>query len=244
MIEINLVPDVKQELIRAKQVKAYVVTGAVFVGLVSIGIVVLMALYLFVVQGARSGVADGDITELSKKLEKEADLDHMLTIQHQLTKIGEFHDQKNMDSRFFDLIGKLNPEAPNNVTFSLVNVDADTKTVRLEGQAVNGYVAADVLKKTILNTSFSFKDSNGSIQKVPLTDTVSLSDLSYGDDATGKKVLRFVMSFVYDPALFARSSEDASIVAPGRKDVTDSYLGLPQSLFSDRAVDQEEGSNG
>lgn len=243
MIEINLVPDVKQELIRAKQIKSYVVTGAIFTGLASIGVVVLLAIAWVSIEGI-STIKDGEITKKSNALKSEDDLEHMLTIQHQLTKISEFHNQKNMDSLFFDLLGKINPQTPNNVSFSLANIDADTSTIRLEGQAVNGYVAADVLKKTILNTSLSFQNDGDSAQKIPLTDNVSLSDLSYGEDATGKKVLRFILSFTYTPELFARASSDAIIVAPGRQNVTDSYLGLPQSLFSERATDQGGASNG
>lgn len=54
----------------------------------------------------------------------------------------------NIDSRFFELLTVINPAAPNQVTFTLARTDSNTKTIRLEGQAANGYVAADVLKKT------------------------------------------------------------------------------------------------
>lgn len=241
MTEINLVPDVKQELIRAKRVRSLVITGAVFVSLVFIGIVVLMTVYLVGVQTVRSSIDDDQIKQKSKSLSSVPDLAHMLTIQHQLTQLTNYHNEKNIYSRFFELLAKINPQAPNQVTFSLARVDSDSGTIHLEGQAANGYVAADILKKTILGTSLSYKDGD-TAQTVPLTDSVSTSELSYGEDATGNKVLRFTMSFTYDPAFFARSSSDAIIVGPGRQNATDSYLGLPQSLFSDRAADQK-GTN-
>ncbi len=238
MIEINLVPDVKQELIKARRVRTIVVSTAVVVGLVAVGIVVLLALYHYGAQTLRSKIADDQISSNSSKLAAIDDLGNTITIQHQLSRLSEIHDQTNVDSRFFDLLAAINPAAPNQVSFSLARIDAETKTVRLEGQAANGYIAADVLKKTILGTSLSFKEQEGEARTVPLAKTVSTSELSYGEDSTGKKVLRFTLTFEYDEAIFARSSENAVIVRPDRQVVTDSFLRLPSSLFSDRAADE------
>lgn len=240
MIEINLVPDVKQELIRARRIQALVISGAIIVGLAAVGIVILLALYLFGVQTVRSNLADTAINDKSKQLSNVSDLANTLTIQQQLTKLTELHNEKNINSRFFDLLAAINPEAPNNVTFSTTHIDAQSKTIRIEGQAANGYTAADVLKKTILGTTLNYKDG-GEAKSVPLTNEVSASDLSYGEDSSGKKVLRFTLSFVYDDAFFARSSQDATILRPDRQNATDSFLKLPESLFGDRAA--SEGGN-
>jgi hypothetical protein len=236
MIEINLVPDVKQELIRAKRIRTIVVSTTVLIGLVVVAIVILLAVYLFAVQTVRNDLANKSIAEKNAQLANIDDLSETLTIQHQLAELSRIYDQTNIDSRFFDLLAAINPSAPNQVSFSMARIDTETKTVRLEGQAVNGYIAADVLKKTILGTDLSYKEDNES-KTVELTDEVSTSDLSYGEDATGKKVLRFTMSFVYNDAFFARSSQNAIIVRPDRQNVTDSYLRLPESLFVDRAGD-------
>lgn len=241
MIEINLVPDIKQELIRAKRIRTLIISGAIVVGLAAIGIVILLAVYLFGIQTVRSALADSSITSKSKQLSNVADLGDMLTIQHQLSQLTELHDQKNIDSRFFDLLAAINPSPPNQVTFSLAQIDSDEGTIELEGQAPNGYAAADVLKKTILGTSFSYSDG-GTTKTVPLTDDVAVPQLSYGQDSTGNMVLRFTMSFVYNNALFARSSENAHIIRPDRQDATDSFLHLPVSLFGNSTVDQKEGN--
>jgi hypothetical protein len=242
MIEINLVPDVKQELIQANRVRTVVISSAVLVGLVAVGVVVLLAVYLFLGQAVRSNLADATINDKSKKLMNISDLGNTLTIQNQLTKINELHDQTTISSRFFDLLVAINPQAPNQVSFSLARYDSENKLIRLEGQAVNGYIAADVLKKTILGTTLSYRDEDNHTKTIPLTDNVSTSELSYGEDSTGKKVLRFTLTFVYDDAFFARSSKDAVIIQPDRQNVTDSFLHLPESLFSDRASDQGENN--
>jgi hypothetical protein len=240
MIEINLVPDVKQELVRARQVRTIVISVAVVVGLVSVGIVIVLALILFGLQTVRSNYADDAIRTKSQQLANVSDLANTLTIQHQLATLSGLYAQTTMDSRFFDLLAAINPPAPNQVTFSLARVDSDTQTIRLEGQAVNGYGAADTLKKTILGTTLTYHEG-GESKTAHLTSNVSTSELSYGEDSTGKKVLRFTLTFEYDPAFFARSSEGAIIVRPERQDATDSVLRLPESLFGDRATDQKGG---
>ncbi len=242
MIEINLVPDIKQELIRAKRIQALVISGAIFVGIGAIAIVVLMAIYLFGVQAVQSHLADNAIASKSKQLAAVPGLADMLTIQNQLTQLNQLQDEKNIDSRFFDLLKAINPAAPNQVTFSSARIDAEAKTIDLEGQAVNGYVAADILKKTILGTTISYKDSSGTKQSAALTNDVSASQLSYGEDSTGAKVLRFTMTFTYNDAFLARSSQDATIVPPAFQNATDSFKGVPQSIFSDRAGDVKGGN--
>lgn len=237
MIEINLIPDVKQELLAAKRVRTYVISGAVVVGIIAVGLVVLMALYLFTVQGLRSNLTDKAIDEKSKELSKVEDLSSMLTIQNQLTALSEMHNSKNISSRVFDLLTAVNPPAPNQISVSSARLDSDAKTITIEGQAVNGFEAAETFKKTLLGTKITYKDQE-SEKTVPseLTNNVSIGDMSYGEDATGKKVLRFTMSFTYSDDFFARTSTGAIIASPETKNVTDSYLHIPQSLFSQRAA--------
>ena len=65
MIEINLVPDVKQELIRAQRSRTVVVTFSILTGIIALGIVVLLLLYVFGVQTLRSAIADDAIEKNS-----------------------------------------------------------------------------------------------------------------------------------------------------------------------------------
>ncbi|MCA9335021.1 hypothetical protein KC953_02660 [Candidatus Saccharibacteria bacterium] len=245
MIEVNLIPDVKLELIRAKRARLYVISGSIIAGLVSIAVVVVMGLFLLG-QIAYSSNKDNDIDEKSTQLLSEEGLSDMLTIQHQLTKISEYHNEKNIYSRFFDLLSKINPAPPNDSVFSLIRVDSQEGLVKIEGQATEGYVAAEALKKTIQNTTFSYSEDGGdTLIDVPLTDEVVLSDLSYGKDSNDALVLRYTLTFSYNPVIFEMaSSEGAAIHGPNKRDVTDSYLGLPENLFGDRATDQGGANNG
>ncbi len=237
MIEINLIPDVKQELLTAKRIRTYVISGAIVIGIGSVALVILMAVYLFTVQGIRGNILNSSITSKSQELEGVADLSKMLTVQSQLTSLSEMHNTKNIDSRLFDILTAVNPAAPNQISVSSVRVDSEDKRISIEAQAVNGFEAAEAFKKTILDTTIVYQnlDENKS-ESTKLTDTISISDMSYGEDSNGKKVLRFAMSFVYNDPVFARTSTNAVITGPNTKNVTDSYLQIPQSLFSQRAT--------
>jgi hypothetical protein len=241
MIEINLVPDVKQELLKAQRVRTSVISMAIVVAIGAIGVVIALALWVFAVQTARDVITDNTIKEQSKELSGVEDISDTLTIQNQLGKLTAMHDSKHIDSRVFDVLNTINPQAPNNVAITKLSLESADSTITIEAQAVNGYPALEVFKKTITATKFEFT-KDGEKQSVPLATSINDSDRSYGEDASGAKVLRFTLSFTYPEELFSRTSQNAVIVAPDKTNVTDSFLGVPQSLFTQRATDSTGGN--
>jgi Tfp pilus assembly protein PilN len=235
MIEINLVPNVKQELIKAQRVRSKVIAGTIIVGLASIAAVLLLAFYVFGVQAARGFLADNAIDDGSKKLSKVEDLSKTLTIQNQLTKIPALNDSKKIDSRVFDLLIAIIPPAPNDIKISDMTIDSTEGTITINGQAANSYAAVEVFKKTIEGAKVKF---TGSDEKgVTLASNISTSNTSYGEDSSGAKVLRFTISFSYAKELFSPESKNVEIVVSNQGNVTDSYLGVPKNIFTDRAKD-------
>lgn len=242
MIEINLVPDIKQELLRAQSIRAKVIAGSIFIGVASIAVVALLVIYVFTVQTIRSSLADASIKQGSDKLMAVTDLTKTLTIQNQLTKISDLNSSKNINSRIFDLLNAVIPPVPNNILVSNLAVDSSSGLITIDGQAANSYAAVEVFKKTIEGATLKYTDDNGKPQAITLASQISTSDTSYGEDATGAKVLRFTLSFVYAPELFAPSSKNISIAITIDGNVTDSFLGVPKSIFADRAIDITEGN--
>jgi hypothetical protein len=240
MIEINLVPDVKQELIKAQRVRATVISFSIVIGIISIGIVTVLAVYVFGFQTIRSGLADTAITDGTKKLTSVTDLPKTLTLQNQLTKLSSLNANKNIDSRIFNVLAAIIPPAPNGIQVSTLTVDSSTSTVSIEGQAANSYAAVEVFKKTIEGAQVKYTDG-GNTQQVTLASNVSTANTSYGEDSTGAKVLRFTLSFNYAPQLFAPSSTNLTVVITTNGNATDSYLGVPTSVFTTRAADLGTG---
>jgi Tfp pilus assembly protein PilN len=242
MIEINLVPDVKQELIKAQRVRVSVISIAILTGLIAAGVVVLLAIWVFGVQTARSVILDNTIQSESETLASVEDVNTTLTIQNQLSKISEMHNNKTITSRIFDVLTAINPSEPNNVAITNLSLDIATSTIMIEAQAANGYPALEAFKKTIAATTLRY-NQDGEQFSVPLASNVSDSERSYGEDASGARVLRFTLSFTYPEELFSRMAENATIVSPERTNATDSFQGVPHSLFTQRANDTTEEEN-
>lgn len=237
MIEINLVPDVKQELIKAQRVRSTVVSSAIFVAVIAVGLVTLLAIYVYAVQTVRGVVADDSIKKASAQLSNVEDLSKTLTIQNQLTKISALHDQSKIDSRIFDVLTAIIPPTPNDVQVSNLTIDASTNTITIEGQAANSYAAVEVFRKTIEGAQVKFINTSDEEEVITMASNVSTGDTSYGEDSSGAKVLRFTISFTYDESLFSPLSKNATVQISSQGNVTDSYLGVPKSIFVDRARD-------
>lgn len=231
MIEINLVPDVKIELLKARRQRRMVTSGAILVAVVAGGIVVLLASYVFGVQTIARNLADSSIKSESEKLKSVSDLPKTLTIQNQLTEINTLHNDKHISSRLFDIISTIVPSGENAVAYSRISFNSEDSTIVIEGEAANGYEALEVFKKTIDQTKFTYT-TDGEQRTVPLATKIYDGDRRYGEDGNGQRVLRFTLSFQYSNEIFARQSENGTIVAPTRQNATDSQVGVPESLFT------------
>ena len=235
MIEVNLIPDVKQELLKARRVRNTVVSIAVIVALAA------MALYVFGGQWAQNAYFDSRINDEQKKVQAIEGASDLLTIQHQLEVLPAVHDEKLISSRLFSVLSAANPSEPNNINISKVTLSSEESTITIEGQAANGYKALETFQKTIQATKIEFlREGETEVVSDPLTSEITTGETSFGEDSSGKKLLRFTISFAYSEDLFARSSKELTIVGPTRKNVTDSFVGIPDGLFTTRAADLEK----
>ena len=238
MIQINLIPDIKRELLRAQSMRRSAISVSIIVGLVAGGIVVALAIYLGVL-ALHETITRGNIKSEYNQLTQVENIDNVLTIQQQLKMIDGQQTARTMDSRLFDILGAINPPAPNDVKFSSIKLDPNNNLITIEGSAVNGYSATETFRKTILNTKVE-SGSGDTAKSEPLTDDVTIAETTYGESADGSHVLRFSISFAYPKGLFDNSLKNIKIVTPTAKtDVTDSKTRVPESLFTQTTTTKE-----
>ncbi|HCR56010.1 TPA: hypothetical protein DIV49_03480 [Candidatus Saccharibacteria bacterium] len=240
MIEVNLIPDVKLELLKARKVRTNVISLSILITIVTAGAVALLAFYVFVVQTVAGALADTAIKNESAKLKSVDDLAQTLTIQNQMDNITQMHDKKNLTSRIFDILKTIVPEGKNTVAISSVKLDTEEGTITLEAEASNGYEALEVFKKTIAETTFSYSEGGDIQNPINIATEISDGQRRYAEDSDGNRVLRFTLSFAYAEELFLPTSERGQINAPDKQNATDSATGVPKSLFTNPS---EDGSN-
>ncbi len=243
MIEINLIPDVKRELIKAQKVRSLVISSSILISIAVVGAVVLLALYVFGGQLLRNNLADSEIDKRGEELSQVEDLPEILTLQNQLMNISDLQNEKQINSRIFKMLEAVIPPGVNEAKISRFSVEKDTSTIRLEGQT-RSFDSMEVFKKTIDAAEIVFRlPDSDETSHVKLASDINTSETSFGEDVDGNRTFRFSLTFAYPPELFAVSSGDISFRLVVNGNVTDSYLGIPKTVFTEPARDVEEGEN-
>lgn len=167
--EINLVPEVKAQMIRAQKMRNLVLFICIVVSVASVGVV----LVLF---GIKSGQdiamsnQDKKLNLMSEKLTGYEELGDLVTIQGQLAKLEELTDNKTVLSRVFGAVGAMLPTGGDVVQLSELRVDLEANTLRLDAQAdarvapLIDYRVLESFKKGVALTKYdygNYVDSNG-----------------------------------------------------------------------------------
>ena len=195
MIEVNLLPDVKQEYIKAEKSRRLVMSISIIAIIASVSLLVLLF-----TAGAlqRKHISDlnDDIDKYSKELKSKPQIGKILTVQNQLESLTSLHESKPAVSRLFD---DLNQATPTSVDISSFKADFTSQTLTITGNAdslsaVNKYI--DTLKFT------KFTVDNGQSSK-PAFSNIVLSSFGVGTStgASGKPAT-YTISLNYDPAIF------------------------------------------
>lgn len=220
MIELNLLPDIKQEFVHARRQKRVVIAAMIFTSIASIALVVLLSFYAFAGQNLRQTLANDAIDSKSKELKSQKNLVRDLTIQNQLASLSQLHEAKPAFERLFDYLKTLNPESPNNISISKVTIattEDSIDTLVIEGSAKD-YQAVTVFKDTLDNAQLSYVDPETKEKiKAPLFTTVTISDTGIGKDSSGKEVASFKATLVYDANAFAWNINDPTVQVPNKK---------------------------
>ncbi len=132
--EINLVPEVKMQMIKAQKVRNLVLFICILVSSIAAGAVVIL---FSVKSGQDIAMASQDrkILQLSDKLEEYTELDDLLTIQEQLEGISAIGQKKTVLSRVFGAMTVMLPAGGDSVKLSELRVNVETSSINIEGVA-------------------------------------------------------------------------------------------------------------
>ena len=154
--EINLVPDIKGEMIKALKIRNYILFASIVVAIASVGVTLVAGLVAGGQQLARDEKKK-TIDQLSSKLNSYSELSDVLTIKDQVENIDALSGNKQVMSRTFNAISALIPTGPDTITVSELNVrlDGGQPMLNFEAQANAGqepfidYNVLDSFKKSM-----------------------------------------------------------------------------------------------
>lgn len=154
--EINLVPDVKEEMIKTIKLRNYILFACIMVMVVSASVALIFGLIMGG-QKAVLGEKDSTLNMLSDKLNSYSELGEFLTIKNQVSSIDDLTNNKKVLSRTFDVLSAMIPAGADTITVSKLDVDLseDAPVFSIDAQANAGkepyidYNVLDSFKKSM-----------------------------------------------------------------------------------------------
>lgn len=206
MIELNLLPELKQTFIKAQRTRRLVISLSI---LISAGVVVLLVILLSVNGLQKKHLSDlsSDISRQSSTLKNEPQINKILTVQNQLGSLTALHEAKPEASKLF---GYLNQITPAEVSIGNFSIDFTQQLVTVSGTApalssVNKYI--DTLKFTTYTTASSNTSQ-------PAFSNIVLSSFSVNGNAKdASAATNYSLTLGYDKNIFDITQE-AKLAVP------------------------------
>lgn len=132
--EVNLVPEVKRQMIKAMKFRNIMLFVCIILVAVAGGTVAIMG-SVWEGQNLTMSGQDGRLEKMSKKLHSYDALSELLTIQEQLDDIGQINEDKKVLSRVFSILKVILPEGPDTISLSELSVDLSENILRFDAQA-------------------------------------------------------------------------------------------------------------
>ncbi len=205
MIQLNLLPTVKLEFIKAKRAKRMVLVISFLAVAVSVTLVIVMfSLTMF--QKRHISDLDKDIKTAETKMLATPDLAKILTIQSQLNSLPTLYSDRPVVSRLFPY---LQQTTPSGIGITDMTIDFTESTLSIEGKSavlelVNRY--ADTLKFT----DYTVKPAENEQQAPPAR---AFSEVVLAEFARDDKGTTFTLKLKFDPIIFD-STKEVTLAVP------------------------------
>lgn len=227
MIELNLLPEVKKEFIRAQRTRNTVISTMILTTIVAGGLTFLSAGFVLIAQPKLNELKTKDINTQLNELRKINEIDKYLTVQNQLNNIQGLHDGRANYSRLFGYLRQLNPAVPHNVALSTALVSELEGGIKIEGTARN-FEAVNVFKNTLENAKLTYKAGDKK-ESTQLFETVTLSEASLAE-LNGVSLAHFTMQLTYTDKAFAVDTIEPNAEIPALI-TSDGDRNAPKEVF-------------
>lgn len=210
MIQINLLPDVKREYLKAQQMKHMFIIISIVITVASL--VVLALLFSFVQFGQPRHIKNlqSDIDQSIVKLKDTKNAVKIVTVQGVLEQLPGLQDSEPTTSRLFNYITEFTPQG---VSYGEVKLDLSENILTLTGQSSN-LEQANVLANNLKSAKFMYKQDNEK-QTIDPFKNVVFSSLGKVEEAESGKNVSFELSFAVDATLFNESIKEPAITVNG-----------------------------
>lgn len=153
--EINLVPDIKNEMIQALKLRNLIFFICIVIALSS----VVATLIFASIAGGQQAIVNGKnntIDNLTSKITEYSDLSDFLTVKDQLGNLSEIGDNKKVFSRLFNVLSALIPTSGDKIEISELTIDLSTNPTTITFDAQADALTAPYIDYNVLD---SFKKS-------------------------------------------------------------------------------------
>lgn len=170
--EINLVPDIKNEMIKTLKLRNFIFFLCIIIASASVAVTFIFG----VIVGGQSIAINGKtelLQNLSSKLNSYSDLNEFLTIKDQVGNIASITENKTLTSRTFNILSALIPTGPDTIQISelKISLEEDAPVYTFDAQANAGqapyidYNVLDSFKKSMAYMRYDYgnyvdKDGN------------------------------------------------------------------------------------
>lgn len=229
MIQFNLLPDIKQQYIKAQRTRRLISGISVLVTIVAVVLVVISYLGTEVVQKNRLSSANNNVQKDTAAIKNVPNLSSVLTVQSQLESLPSLDSQKHAASQLFTYLKQTTPNA---AYINDLTIDFTQDTITITGTAdtldtVNTYV--DTLKHA------EYTSTNSSSPQ-PAFSAVTLSSFGRSDQGA-----QYTITLTYDPNIFD-ITQTVNMNVPN-VNVTRLGVANPNALFQDAPKDQGSPSS-
>lgn len=228
MIQVNLLPDVKRDYLRAQQSKHIFTMISILASIVAVSLMVLLFAYVQVVQPRHRANLQIDIDKNLEELKNKEDAVKIVTVQGVLEQIPSLQDKKLITSKLFEYLPAFTPR---DVSYTEIQLDLGTNTISLSGNTTT-LERANVLANNLKSASFAYKQGDSEQTMTPFSSIVFQS-LGKTEGDAGNKNVSFQIDFTLNPLMFDQKTTDTKLTV----NATSEELLLPTSQpFNEEAA--------